>query len=77
MLKGVSQKIDLTLVRQLERRSEIVSLGLRPGQLEGLWGLRHKAVHGDLDFTLKKAELFEQGVEEVWRAWRERSSKGR
>jgi hypothetical protein len=77
LLKGVFDKIDLTLVRQLERRSEIVSLGLRPSELEALWKLRHEAVHGYLGFTVKKAKLFEQGVEEVWRAWRKRSSKSR
>jgi len=77
MLKGVFAKIDLTLVRELERRSEIVILGLRPSELEALWKLRHEAVHGYLGFTPKKAELFEQGVEEVWRAWRKRSSKSR
>jgi hypothetical protein len=75
LLKGVIQKIDLALVQQIERRSEIASLGLQQGQLEALWKLRNKAVHGELDFTLKKAELLGQGVEEVWRAWRKRTSR--
>jgi hypothetical protein len=77
ILRGVFGKIDLTLVRGLERRSEIVSLGLRPGELEALWKLRHEAVHGYLGFTPQKAKLFVQGVEEFWRAWRKRFSKSR
>lgn len=77
LLKGAFQRINLTLVQQLECRSEITSLGLRQGELGALWKLRNKAVHGELDFTLKKAELFAQGVEEVWRAWRKRRSKSR
>jgi hypothetical protein len=76
LLKGVFEKIDLTLVRELGRRSEIVSLGLRPSELEALWRLRSKAVHGNSDFTEKKAELFVQGVQEVWRAWRKRNPRG-
>lgn len=77
MLKGVFARIDLALVRQLERQSEMVRLGLRPSELEALWKLRNEAVHGALDFTVKKAGLFLRGVEEVWRAWRKRSSKSR
>jgi hypothetical protein len=75
LLKGVIRKIDPTLLQQLERRSEIVSLGLRQGELAALWKLRNKAVHGELDFTPEKADLFEEGVEEVWRAWRKRRAK--
>jgi hypothetical protein len=77
LLKSVSQKIDLASVQQLERRSEIESLGFRQGELAALWKLRNKAVHGDLDFTPKKAGLFVQGVEQVWQAWRKRGSKTR
>jgi hypothetical protein len=77
VLKGVFEKIDLTSVRQLERRSEFVSLGLRPTELEELWKLRNEAVHGYLGFTVEKAELLHQGVEKVCRAWRKRNSKSR
>jgi hypothetical protein len=77
ILKGVSEQINLTMVRDLDRRSAIVSLGLRPGELEALWKLRHEAVHGYLGFTIQKAKLFEQGVAEVRQAWRKRSPKSR
>lgn len=70
-------KITLNLVGQLEHRAEVSSLGLRPSELGALWRLRNEAVHGELGFTEKKAKLFQQGVEEVWRAWRRRSPKGR
>jgi len=73
--KGVFQKMNLALVRELEHRQQIVGLGLHAGQLEALWNLRHKAVHGELDFTVSKAALFQQGVEEVWQAWRKRTAK--
>ncbi|MGO8792773.1 MAG: hypothetical protein ACLQVL_36035 [Terriglobia bacterium] len=69
IIKDGPQKIDLALVRELERRPEIATLGIQPGQLEALWRLRNKAVHGESDFTEKKAGLFVQKVDEVWRAW--------
>jgi hypothetical protein len=77
MAKGVPEKVDLTLVRHLEGRPETLSLGLRRSQLVVLWRLRNEAVHGRLDFSVKKAELFQQGVEEVWRAWRKRGPRRR
>jgi hypothetical protein len=77
LVKGVIQKVRPPLVQQLERRSEIASLGLQEGQLERLWELRHKAVHGELDFTREKARTFEHEVEEVWRIWQKRCSKRR
>jgi hypothetical protein len=76
MVRGDFGEINLRLVKELERRPELATLGLRQSELEALWKLRNEAVHGALDFTVKKAESFLQGVEEVWRVWRKRSLRG-
>jgi hypothetical protein len=74
-VKSDFEEISLKLVRELERRAELATLGLQPRELELLWILRNKAVHGNPEFTGKKAELFVPGVEKVWRAWRMQKSK--
>lgn len=77
ILGSVPEKMDMKMVRQLEGRAQTASLGLHRGELEVLWRLRNEAVHGDLNFTVKKAGLFQPGVEEVLRAWRSRKSESR
>jgi len=74
LISNDSQEMNLDLVRRLERSPQVASSGLRPGLLEILWKLRNKAVHGQADFTQKQAELFLQGVEEVWQAFHKPSA---
>jgi hypothetical protein len=57
MVKGDFEEINLNLVRELERRAELATLGLQPSELDALWRLRNKAVHAHSDFSVKKARI--------------------
>lgn len=68
---ATSPATNKALVLELETRTEIARLGLKPGELTKLWDWRNDAVHANLNFTKDKAAVFVNRVERLWRAWRD------
>lgn len=68
---ATSPATNKALVLELESRTEVGRLGLKPGELTKLWEWRNDAVHANLNFTKDKAAVFVNRVERLWRALRD------